>query len=102
MSSLQRPHDWDPRLGGPGVIRSGDFWPGRAPPPNPALQLHRTHLRRDPPAGEGDRPAARRSKLPEPGVGRTRPRLPGLARHDDGPDRHPPAQPTYATNYPPT
>jgi len=24
-------------------------------------------------AGEGDRPAARRSKLPEPGVGRTRP-----------------------------
>jgi hypothetical protein len=36
-------------------------------------------------AGQGDRPAARRSKLPESGVGRTRPRLAGLARHDDGP-----------------
>ena len=43
-----------------------------------ALQLHRTHLRRDPPAGEGDRPAARRSKLPEPGVGRYSTRVRGV------------------------
>ena len=51
-----------PRLPGRGQVparrpRAADqlpAFPSRAPPPDPALQLHRTHLRRDPPAREGD------------------------------------------------
>jgi putative transposase len=58
-------------------------------PPDPTLQLHRTHLRRDPPAGESHRPAARRSVLPQPRLGRARPRLTRLARHHNDTHRHP-------------
>jgi hypothetical protein len=43
--------------------------PARAPPPDPALQLHRTHLRRNPPTRQGLRPAARRGQLPLHRVG---------------------------------
>jgi catechol 2,3-dioxygenase-like lactoylglutathione lyase family enzyme len=65
-----------PRVPGRGQVpavrsRAADplpAFPGRTPPPDPALQL-RTHLRRDPPAGEGDRPTARRDILPQPRVG---------------------------------
>ena len=35
--------------------------PRRPPPQDPPLQLHRTHLRRDPPAGQGHRTAPRRT-----------------------------------------
>ena len=56
--------------------------PRRAPPPHPALQLHRAHLRRDPPPRQGHRPPARRDQLPDPGLGRARPGLPRLARPD--------------------
>jgi hypothetical protein len=45
----------------------------RAPPPHRALQLHRKNLRRDPPPGQGHRPAPRRDQLPHPGLGRARP-----------------------------
>ena len=38
----------------------------------PALQLHRAHLRRDPPAGQGHRAPPRRAQLPRTGVGRPR------------------------------
>src|SRR6266704_1114821 len=65
--------------------------PRRAPPPHPALQLHRTHLRRDPPPGQGHRAPARRDQLPHPGVGRARPGLPRLARPDHDPRRPAPA-----------
>ena len=44
----------------PGAADQLPALPGRAPPPDPALQLHRTHLRRDPPPRQGHRPAARR------------------------------------------
>jgi putative transposase len=58
--------------------------PGRPPQADPALQLHRENLRRDPAPGQGHRPAPRRDQLPDPGVGRPRPRLPRLARlHHD-------------------
>ena len=56
--------------------------PRRAPPPDPALQLHRAHLRRDPPPRQGHRPAPRRDQLPHPGLGRPGPGLPRLARPD--------------------
>jgi hypothetical protein len=56
--------------------------PRRAPPPHPALQLHRAHLRRDPPPHQGHRPSPRRDQLPHLGLGRPGPRLPRLARPD--------------------
>ncbi len=72
--------------------------PHRAPPPDPALQLHRTHLRRNPPPGKGDRPAAWRDRLPVPCVGRPGPGLPRLARA-----HHDPARPALAAGpAPPT
>ena len=80
-----------------GIFAGGDG-PGRAPPPNPALQLHRTHLRRDPPPRKGDRPIARRGILPQPRVGGAGPRLPRLARHVDDTDREPGYWPIYATS----
>ena len=56
--------------------------PRRAPPADPALQLHRADLRRDPPPRQGHRPAPRRDQLPHPGLGRPGPGLPRLARPD--------------------
>ena len=47
--------------------------PRRAPSPRPALQLHRAHLRRDPPPHQGHRPAPRRDQLPYPHLGRPGP-----------------------------
>jgi hypothetical protein len=38
---------------------------GRAPAPDPAFELHRADLRRDPPPHQGHRPAARRDLLPD-------------------------------------
>src|SRR5207244_2788624 len=64
--------------------------PPRALDPHPALQLHRTHLRRDPPPGQGHRPAARRAQLPVPGLGGARPDLARLARVHHDPRRAPP------------
>jgi transposase-like protein len=66
--------------------------PARASPPDPALQLHRTHLRRDPPPRQGHRPAAQRGQLPQPRLGRPRPCQPRLARDDDDTDRDQNAQ----------
>jgi transposase-like protein len=43
--------------------------PGRALAPDSSLELHRAHLRRDPPAREGHRPAPRRALLPVAGLG---------------------------------
>src|SRR5258708_12567436 len=40
--------------------------PRRAPPPHPALQLHRENVRRDPPPGQVHRPAPRRPPPPPP------------------------------------
>ena len=57
--------------------------PHGAPQAHPALELHRAHLRRDTPARQGHRPAARRAELPVTRVGRARPRLGGLARRRD-------------------
>jgi len=56
--------------------------PHRPPQPHTALQLHRAHLRRDPPPGQGHRPPPRRDQLPHPGLGRARPGLGRLARPD--------------------
>ena len=64
--------------------------PRRAPPPRPALQLHRAHLRRDPPPHQGHRPAPRRDQLPHPSLGRPGPGLPRLARREHDPRRAPP------------
>src|SRR5215467_6150659 len=48
------------------------------------LQLHRAHPRRDPPKGQGHRPAPWPDQLPHPGLGRPGPGLPRLARiHHD-------------------
>ncbi len=57
---------------------------------DPALQLHRAHLRRDPPPHQGHRPAARRDQLPHPPLGRPGPRLGRLARREHDPRRPPP------------
>ena len=38
-------------------------FPGRAPPADPALQLHRTHLRRNQTPRQGHRPFPRRNQL---------------------------------------
>ena len=62
--------------------------------PHPALQLHRAHLRRDPPAGEGDRPPPWRALLPVARVGRARPGQPRLARCQPEHPLHPPARRT--------
>src|SRR4029450_5329854 len=48
--------------------------PTRALPSDPAHQPDRADLRRDPPTHQGDRPAARRALLPEPGLGGACPR----------------------------
>jgi transposase-like protein len=71
----------DHRQGGPDRLPAV---PRRAPQPHPALQLHRAHLRRDPPPHQGHRPASRRNQLPHPHLGRSGPGLPRLARpgHD--------------------
>jgi len=73
----------------PGTADQLPALPARTPPPHPALELHRAHLRRDPPPGQGHRSAARRDVLPQPGLGRAQPRLPRLARHDHDTGRHP-------------
>jgi putative transposase len=61
--------------------------PPRALDPDPALQLHRAYLRRDPPPGQGHRPPARRAPLPVPGLGRPRPRFSRVARVHHDPRR---------------
>jgi hypothetical protein len=43
-------------------------------------KFHRVYVRRDPPSGQGDRPAARRALLHLAGVGGAGSRLGGLAR----------------------
>jgi hypothetical protein len=66
--------------------------PRHAPPPHPALQLHRAHLRRDPPPHQGHRPAPRRDLLPArpaPLSPRTTPPAPATHRHHH-PRRWPP------------
>jgi len=67
-------------------------FPGRAPRPHPPLQLHRADLRRDPPAGQGHRPAPRRAVLPQPGVGGARPGQSRLAGCQPDDPVHPPAR----------
>ena len=66
-------------------------FPPRALAPYPALQLHRTHLRRDPPPRQGHRPAPRRDQLRVAGLGRARPGLPwpGAIRVHPEPGRGP-------------
>jgi len=77
--------------------------PQAALAPDPALQLHRADLRRDPPAGQSHRPAPRRAFLPEPGVGRVGPGQPRLAgRGDDPQDRPPPPTTPPRTTRPAT
>src|SRR4051794_4008883 len=78
--------------------------PAGALDPGPAFQLHRAHLRRDPPPGEGHRPATRRDQLPRPGLGRARPLLARRPRVHHDPRQaaaapRPAAQP--ARNHPP-
>src|SRR6266700_2389088 len=69
-------------------------FPHRAPPPHPALQLHRTHLRRDPPTRQGHRPVPRRNLVHQHRLGRARPRRPRLARlHHDRQRAAPAARP---------
>ena len=65
-------------------------FPDRASHPDPALQLHRTHLRRDPPPSQSHRPLPRRNLLHQPGLGRPEPGLGRLARPDNDPHRPPP------------
>jgi len=73
--------------------------PGRALASHPPLQLHRTHLRRDPPPCQGHRPATRRDQLRRARLGRPRPGLPRLAwlhrhrRRNPAPARPPPPDP---------
>ena len=59
--------------------------PPRALDQDPPHQPDRADLRRDPPACQGDRPAARRALLPEPGVGGAGPGLAWLAWSDHDP-----------------
>jgi Transposase, Mutator family len=65
--------------------------PPRTLAPHPTLQLHRTHLRPDPPPCQGHRPASRRDQLRVAGLGRAGPGLPRLARVHRHRRRHPPA-----------
>jgi len=56
---------------------------------DPAHQPDRADLWRDPPTHQGDRPAARRAFLLEPGLGGAGPRQPRLARRHPDPSRGP-------------
>ena len=67
-------------------------FPHRTPPPDPALQLHRTHLRGDPPQSQGHRPPPRGNLVPQPRLGGPGPGLPRLARTGHDPGRHPTAR----------
>jgi hypothetical protein len=60
----------------------------RALDPGAPLQLHRAHLRRDPPPGQGDRAPARRALLHLAGVGGARSRLRRVARVHHDPRLH--------------
>lgn len=62
--------------------------PDRPPQADSPLELHRAHLRRDPPAGEGDRQAPRRAKLRVACLRRARPGKPWVARGHDDRRRH--------------
>ena len=64
-------------------------FPAGTPSPRPAFQLHRAHLRGDPPPHQGHRPAPRRDQLPHPHLGRPGPGLPRLARREHDPRRAP-------------
>src|SRR4029453_9977380 len=64
---------------------------------DPPLQPDRADLRRDPPPGQGHRPAPRRALLPEPGVGGPGPRRPWLGRGGPAPPPRPPAPPPPPT-----
>ena len=66
-------------------------FPRRTPSPHPPLELHRTHLRRNPPPRKGYRPLPRRDQLHQHRVGRARPRIPRLARTHHDPRRAAPA-----------
>ena len=61
--------------------------PGRTSSPHPALELHRTHLRRNSPPRKGYRPLPWRNQLHQHRVGRARPRIPRLARTHQHPRR---------------
>lgn len=63
---------------------------------DPPLQLHRADFRRDPPEGQGDRPAPRRRLLPVARVGRVGPGQCRLAKCRDDPQGRP-ATPTTPT-----
>jgi mutator family transposase len=66
----------------------------RALAPDSAHQPDRADLRRDPPPHQGDRPAARRALVPEPGLGGPGPRQPRVARrHPDSCWRPAPPRP---------
>jgi putative transposase len=65
--------------------------PRWAPAPDPAFELHRADLRRDPPPYQGHRPAPRRDQLPHSRPGRAGPCLPRLARPDHDGRRAAPA-----------
>ncbi len=63
--------------------------PASALEADPSLELHRAHLRRDPPASQGHRTLARRGQLPVVGVGRARSRQSRLARRHPDIGEHP-------------
>jgi Transposase, Mutator family len=67
------------RAGHPARADHAPALPTRALDQDPPLQPDRADLRRDQAADQGDRPAARRTKLPIAGVGGAGPRLAGLA-----------------------
>ena len=75
--------------------------PRRASQADSALELHRAHLRRDPPKGQGHRPAPRRALLSRPGVGGARPGQPRLERPHDDP-RHRASTPRTTSPAPPS
>ena len=84
----------------PPSMPDDDFEPPDRPPAvpegaleaHPALELHRAHLRRDPPTREGDRTAARRAELPLARLGGARPGVSGLAWRGDDAGDHPVAR----------
>jgi putative transposase len=53
----------------PGLAHRPPAVPSRALAPDPALELYRAHLRRDPPTHQGHRPAPQRAFVPVAGVG---------------------------------
>ena len=80
--------DLCPRLNGPARCRTPSTY--LSTKQDPPLPLHdRAHLRRDPPAGQGDRTAPRRTDLRRCGVGSARPSQPGLAGCGHDPRRRP-------------